>query len=326
MVLSFWGEICYINTEANSVLSSKSFNRSAFLPFAGCFRSMKKLVTPKQVSQAIGVSESSLKRWCDRGLIPSVRTAGGHRRLPISGVLQFLRSNDHPLVRPEVLGLPSNTGSSPRMLDRAAEQLRQALVEGAEDLCRQIVFDLYLAEHRITTLADEVIAPAFEKIGQAWHDRQIEVYQERLAYEIGVRIVHELRFTVEKPPDDAPIAIGGAPDGDPYGLPTRLAELVLRNYGWNATNLGSLLPFATLRSAIEETRPRLFWLSVSHIRDLEGFLDQYRQLFETALRHRAALVVGGNALTEEIRARMQYAAFCDRMQHLESFVATLSTG
>jgi excisionase family DNA binding protein len=65
---------------------------------------MKELITPKQVARAIGVSESSLKRWCDRGLIPTVRTAGGHRRLPISGVLSYLRETGHEMVRPELLG------------------------------------------------------------------------------------------------------------------------------------------------------------------------------------------------------------------------------
>jgi excisionase family DNA binding protein len=284
---------------------------------------MKKLVTPKQVSQAIGVSESSLKRWCDRGLIPTVRTAGGHRRLPIAGVLEFLRQGDHPLARPELLGLPSNTGRTERTLQRAAEQLGEALVDGSEEIGRQIVFDLWLAGFSLSAIADEVIAPVFEEIGRGWHESDVEVYQERRAYEIGVRIVHELRGSVTDPPATGPKAIGGAPDGDLYGLATRVAELILRARGWNAVNLGSLLPFATLRTAIEETRPRLFWLSVSHIRDRERFLAEYQELYATAIRCGAAMVVGGNALDERIRAEMRYTAHCDRMHHLESFVATL---
>ena len=68
-------------------------------------------LTPKQVARAIGVSEASLKRWCDKGLIEMVRTVGGHRRLPLSSVLQFLRSSGHQLVRPEILGLPPTTGT-----------------------------------------------------------------------------------------------------------------------------------------------------------------------------------------------------------------------
>jgi len=65
---------------------------------------MKELISPKQVALALGVSEASLKRWCDKGLIPAIRTAGGHRRLPINGVIHFIRQTGQHLVRPEVLG------------------------------------------------------------------------------------------------------------------------------------------------------------------------------------------------------------------------------
>ena len=71
---------------------------------------MKELVTPKQVALAIGVSEASLKRWCDKGLLPFSRTPGGHRRLPISGVMQFVRKTGQSLVEPAVIGLPATIG------------------------------------------------------------------------------------------------------------------------------------------------------------------------------------------------------------------------
>ena len=78
---------------------------------------IKAFLTPKDLADALGVSESSLKRWCDRGLIPMVRTAGGHRKLPISGVLSFLRETQHELVSPELLGLPATRAA---VVSRAA--------------------------------------------------------------------------------------------------------------------------------------------------------------------------------------------------------------
>ena len=66
---------------------------------------IKELLSPKQVAQALGVSESSLKRWCDQGLIATIRTGGGHRRLALPDVLRFIRDGEHRLVSPEALGL-----------------------------------------------------------------------------------------------------------------------------------------------------------------------------------------------------------------------------
>ena len=283
---------------------------------------MKSLLTPKQVASAIQVSESSVKRWCDKGVISTQYTAGGHRRIPTSAVMDFLRTTKHGLAHPEVIGLPAATGKTERFVDRAHEHFRDGLVAGSEDGCRQIVLDLYLAAHSISQIFDLVIAPSFEHIGRLWQCGEAEVYQERRACEICLRVLHEIRSFVPTPALTAPLAIGGAVEGDRYGLATTMAETVLRQEQWNATSLGIDLPFATLKAAIREQRPRLFWLSVSHIEDTDGFLRGYLDLY-TSYGACTAIVVGGRALTETIRHEMRYAAYCDNMQHLESFSQTL---
>jgi MerR family transcriptional regulator, light-induced transcriptional regulator len=243
---------------------------------------MNDLLTPKQVAQAIGVSESSLKRWCDRGLIDTVKTPGGHRRMTAAGVMSFLRQRDQPLVRPELLGLPSNTGKTRRVMDRAVDQFHEALADGDEQVCRQVILDLYLAEHRLCKFFDLVFAPAYHRIGERWECREVEVYQERRAIEIGARILGELRRMLPDPGSNAPVAVGATCEGDPYQLPTTLAELTLRESGWHATNLGASLPFSTLEAALTQNRPRLFWLSVSSVEDEDRFAKQYSIFFELA--------------------------------------------
>jgi len=284
---------------------------------------VKNLLTPKQVAQAIGVSESSLKRWCDRGLVPSMRTAGGHRRLPIAGVLQFLRQEQHRLVRPELLGLPRNAGRGSLVTDRAAAGLHDALVAGDEELARQIVIDLYLARHRTSAIFDRVVSPAFSRIGSQWECGDVEVYQERRACEIVLRIDHELLGVLPEPGPSAPLAIGGTLEGDFYVLPTAAVELALRESGWQATSLGSSLPRATLAAAIDSARPRLVWLSVSHVPERAAFVEDSAALYESASAVGAALVVGGQALSGPLRKQMRYSAHCDNLQQLESFAATL---
>jgi len=37
-------------------------------------------LSPRELAEALGVSESSLKRWVDAGKIAASRTEGGHRR------------------------------------------------------------------------------------------------------------------------------------------------------------------------------------------------------------------------------------------------------
>jgi methanogenic corrinoid protein MtbC1 len=238
-------------------------------------------------------------------------------------VLAFIRTSRYTVARPEVLGLPVTTGQTVRVVERGREIFRDAVLAGDEDRCRQAVFDLYLAEHRITAICDRVISAAFSEIGQRWASGQAEVYEERRACEITRRVLFELRSALTQPDDSAPAAIGGTPEGDFYELPTTMVELALLDAGWNARSLGSSLPESTLRAAIQTVRPTLFWLSVSHVADPTRFLRDYESIYRTAADAGVAVVVGGRELTEDLRQAMQYAAHCDNLQHLDAFAATV---
>ena len=96
----------------------------------------------------------------------------------------------------------------------------------------------------------------------------------------------------------------------------------MRDIGWCAVSLGSNLPFETLGNAIRQNRPRLFWLSCSHLADVNAFLDGYRTLYDEFGRE-VPFVVGGRCLTEEVREQMGYAAYCDNLRHLEGFAQSL---
>jgi excisionase family DNA binding protein len=285
---------------------------------------MKKLITPKQVAQAIGVSESSLKRWCDRGVLSTVRTAGGHRRLALDDVVQFLRKSGHKLVQPELLGLPANVGQGETVVARARDQVRDALLAGDEDQVRRIVFDLYLAGQTSCDICDRVLAEAFHDIGDGWQCGEVVVYRERRGCEIALKALHDLRLAIAAAPIDAPLALGGALEHDPYRLPTTMVEIALREAGWRASSLGTMLPAATLVEAVRENQPDLVWVSVSSIASPEEFLDGYAHLHEAAAALGTAVAVGGRALTDEIRQQMDYSAYCDTLRHLVSFVATLA--
>ena len=280
---------------------------------------MKIQVSPKQLARAIQVSESSIKRWCDQGAISTVRTAGGHRRIDMTDVMRFLRDNRYAVVRPEVLGLPATTGRTTWVLDRAESGFREALLAGDEDLARQILFDLYLARHDLTAILDGVITAALHGIGDRWSCGEAEIYQERRGCEICLRLLHELRMLTPPPVAPLGLAMGGTAEGDMYQIPNTMVELVLRHTGWETIALGAGLPFATLRAALLEHRPQLFWLSVSHIRDEAEFLAGWSGLC-AAPPPGVMFVAGGQALTESLRKQMPQASFCRNQVELETLV------
>ena len=284
---------------------------------------MTDFFSPKEVATAIGVSESSLKRWVDKGLIPAEKTGGGHRRMTLDAVLRFLREQGRALSEPHAIGLPAESGRRSASSESDLQEFLRFLLSGDEPSARRIVMDAFLNGFSAAKIFDAIIVPAFIEIGNLWHCGTLEVYQERRACETCSRVVHELRRAVGSGPTDGPVAIGGTLDGDPYTIASSMSEVVLRECGWRALSLGNMLPFNTLMKAVENDRPRLMWLSVTSIRSPEQFLANLNVLFDTATSFGCVLVVGGQALTADIRPLMRYTTYCDNFRHLEAFSKTI---
>ncbi|MBK8913394.1 MAG: B12-binding domain-containing protein [Phycisphaerales bacterium] len=284
---------------------------------------MNDQLSPKRVARAIGVSEASLKRWCDKGLISATRTAGGHRRLSRASVVEYLRSTGHPVTAPELLGLPATCGGGDGVIEHAAERVYSALMDLDDERVRRVIFDLYLAGRTMVEICDRAIATAMHEIGRAWEAGRIEVYQERRAVEVCSSVIGELRRLRAAPLPDAPLALGGALAPDPYTLASQMVELVLLEAGWRAQSLGIGHPVETLASAIGAKRPRVFWLTASSVENPEQFAADCRRLCGAAREHGAALVVGGRALSEGLRRELEYHAYCDNLRHLTSFAESL---
>lgn len=285
---------------------------------------MSKLISPKQFARAIDVSESTVKRWVDNGSIVAIKTAGGHRRLSVDVAIRFAREHGHPLIRPETIGLPTLTQRTPNAIELERDALVENLVAGNEEATRQIVLDLYLSRHSLAVICDKVIAPAFCEIGNRWECGDVEVYMERRACELCMRLLHHLRDLVPAAGAEAPLAIGCTLDGDPYTVAACMASLVLRDSGWNASSLGNMLPFATIRRAIERERPKMIWMSISTVRTHERFVDEMNETVDYAVERGTAVVLGGRGLTQPIREKLHYTAFCDTFQQLVTTAASLA--
>jgi methanogenic corrinoid protein MtbC1 len=280
------------------------------------------LVSPQQAARAIGVSESSLKRWCDSGLLRMTRTAGGHRKIAIGEVIRFASENGSPLLAPEELSLTIGRPTRSSANSETPSQLAAALLCGNESVARQILMDRFLNHHDVSTLCDLMIAPAFAEIGVRWACQSSTIYQERRSCEILLRILVELRRLLP-PPERNRSACGGTLSGDHYEVPTAMAEVVLRSSGFDAQNLGTSIPGSELARAVQDLRPEIFWLSISHISDEHRFLDEFADLSEACSSGGTSLVVGGRGLNEDLRRRLKYSAFCDTMKQFETFAVTL---
>ncbi len=281
--------------------------------------------SPKQVASALGVSESSVKRWCDAGKIRTSKTLGGHRKISLDALQQFLTENGQSLPNPEVLGLPAWPPAKPSIRGKDSEihQLfRDALARGDENSCVELTKQHRKSEISPAEVLVDLLTDAMEGIGEAWKIDDLAIYQERRACEIGFRLISNCRTEMRPPPPTAPVAIGGSVVGDGYQMPSMLVELLLREAGWNATNVGNNLPADSFIKALSEYNPDLAWLSVSAVKEDGEFIAQQNKI-ASALGENVPLIVGGRALTDQLRPRLMYTAYCDNLFQLSGLAAAI---
>ena len=215
------------------------------------------------------------RSWCDRGVIRTDRTLGGHRRIPLEHLMEFLESTNRRIVDPTAIGiadprqldrddLAGLNAEADRVADRVSEersyagdsllssQFQRALLAGDETQCRKVISSWYTIHGDMASVADDLLAPTFHAIGEMWECGRADVYQERRGCEICIRLIHELRRLVPDPVADAPLAMGGTSEGDFYQVANQLIEIVFREAGWRTISLGSGVPFSSMLSAVHK--------------------------------------------------------------------------
>lgn len=232
------------------------------------------LLSPRQLADAIGVSESSLKRWADAGKLAVSRTEGGHRRIAMSEAVRFIRDTGATVVRPDLLGLAATPARKRAPNHGELTDVRSALVAR------------FLGGESIAALGDGVIADAITRITELrahGRDARSEL-AARAAEDAWTQAIAAVRALCQVAPD-APVAVGGAralpdvPDAGP-ALRSALVATVLAGEGLRTIDLGAAVSAAVLRAAVAAHTPAITWLVDATAIDLDGY--RVRTLAELA--------------------------------------------
>ena len=278
--------------------------------------------SPAEVSQALGVSVTTIKRWVDAGVLPAYKTAGGHRKILHADVLRLVREANFPRLELGRLHLPFELEELDS--EKLSKHLFDALREGGTAQARFVIHGAYAAGMTVEELGDAVIAPAMARLGHDWETGRIDVMHEHRATLLCAAVLHELKPVLEANAEkNRPLVAGGSPEGDHSLLASLLVQMVLLDAGWEAVNLGPNTPMTSFSRAMHELKPRLMWLSASFVPDPQTFLEQFRVFATEAKRVGVAVAVGGRGLENSLRTMMPYTFYGDGLTHLAAFARTL---
>jgi excisionase family DNA binding protein len=305
---------------------------------------VQRFLSSKDAAAVLGVSESSLKRWADGGKLRVTRTAGGHRRIKAPEIIRFSRANDLPIVRPDILGLPTpmpqrHNQTHERGNEPLGEVLYDQLRHGRDAEFRSTVIERYLAGDSIASLCDGPIREAMERMGQLWkHDDRGIAFEHRATdaciqtlsmlrtvIQGGAADVPNLSGETDQPDTERPIALGGAPAGDPYLLPSLMVACVVADLGYRGINLGPNTPLDSLRAAAKHHRPSLVWLSCTATHSPQPDAHTLTRAAQQLAQLGTPLVVGGRSLTKLPPQPPPNLHVCRTLSELAAFARGLLT-
>jgi len=252
-------------------------------------------VSPRDFGRAVGVSESTVKRWVDQGHLVSTRTPGGHRRISAVEALRAIRTMQLPLRDPVILGVSDLVGDYAQPLAVPGEALHAFIASGEAKLAYQVVIGEYMRGSSIWEIADQLIRPAMHRIGQEGHGPSA-IYVEHRATQIVLEIARSLQILATGEHKPIQVVIGGA-SGDPYQIPCVLISGVIAEAGANPVNLGPDTPASVFLQSLDNIdTPDLIAISVSVVDDVAELSSGLNQVVHAAAERNCLVAIGGRAV------------------------------
>ena len=284
-------------------------------------------VSPRDMASAIGMSESSLKRWADNGLLSFTRTGGGHRRIRIHEAIRFIRERSIPIQSPTAIGLPLDFSTTDADLDRD-DSLLEMFQRGASDEAESYLISRFLSGASIAEIGDDEIRPVLESLGHVPHTSE-GILREHCATQVCLQVIERMRVLARS---DEPRfqALGGAIGGDVYVLPTLLVSGVIEELGGRAVNLGANTPTDSIRwdlsNRSSDAMPDLVWVSVSHFIEEHEQVDDLLRLGQDCLDSGIAFFVGGRALVGPVVERFTGFEVHSSLQSISACLSAAKLG
>lgn len=215
-------------------------------------------MTTKNVAKVLGVSESSVKRWIDDGLLKAEKTPGGHRRVSVSDLDQFIQTTGKKVKDKSRIGVPDSI--SLETFSDIFKHFSLSLRNGDVLLMRAIIRKMMLEGNTIDVVIDRLVFPAFKELRSKCAHPSEECLVLHRATDM---IRHILDLQNQEVEADSVSKIVLADLGyDIDGLPTFLAEASVRGL-CSPVQLGTSVPEEVVVGSLDRMAVHAVFLSAS---------------------------------------------------------------
>ncbi len=267
-----------------------------------------KCLTTKEVARLCRVSDATVKRWEEAGLIKSERTSGGHRRFRAEEIARFQQKQQLGL-KLEHGDESVTTAQSRRRIDKKLcdSELFHSLIAGREEEVANMLINEFLNGKSVTEIFDTSISKAMVKIGELWLEGKLSIAQEHLATRAIICALYKLRNIVPLCKPCHKLAVCFAFEGDFHELPTYLAQMTFESLGWEVINFGANTPVYAIADEVLQHSPNMVCISSTLMNDIERTSRDYADFLKKVNNKDVRIFLGGHTFADK-KIRHRFAA------------------
>lgn len=286
----------------------------------------------RDVAARLGVPSATLRTWERRyGLVPSGRSAGGHRRYSEAdigrlAVVARLVADGMP-VHAAVAAIRSDPDVSPAGVGSAGERISGDLVSvllaaaaRRDGVTVRRHVDRVIVQRGVVRAWDEVLVPLLQSVGERWREESFGIAGEHLTSEM---ISTSLRMATVRASrrisgsEPSRVVLSNAEE-EQHGLPLLALEAALAEAGIGCQSFGARVPSRTLADEIGWSRPDVVFVWASMRRPDLGVLDTLE-----GEGHRPALILLGGPGWSKLDVSSIAAVPVERTTDLSGAVARI---
>ena len=256
--------------------------------------------TLHEAAEALGVHYMTAYRYVRLGLLPA-RKAAGSWHVTAADVAAF---RDREAGRGRAQPDPGTNGAGGSRRPRApwGERIEARLVAGDTRGAWGVVEAALAAGATLEDIYLDILAPALTSIGERWEKGELDVSVEHRASGIVMRLIGRLGPRFARRGRSRGSVVVGAPEGERHVLPLAMAADLIRQRGWEVSDLGGDLPPESFVHAVTSAGPDLVAVAISV--SIDDNLDALATTIDAIKRAVPGLVVviGGHAITGEEHA------------------------
>jgi len=249
------------------------------------------MVSAGEAARRLGVAPATIQRWADRGLLQTERTAGGHRRIPVTELRRLIASC---------------RGAAPCA---ALDAWLEALLSGDAN---KVKAALIASRETATSWAETAdhVAAALAELGRRWECGACAICEEHAASEALRRAAASCSSEMRVSPS-APCAALLTVEGERHTLGLSLAELVLAEAGWRSVWIGEGPPAADLSTLAGRLKPDLIVCAASSASKRAAIASYQAALTRLAQQSGTRLMLAGSGAWTEADAGTRVFTFND---------------